>query len=665
MADWGDSILLTVAEIRAIGEYATPPGITGLSYTDTDYENVLHAGASLAFSIDADSAVEHGHDDTDLTVIQRVPGVDQTSCDAGAEVDFDALLFSFKANTGIYGPEPALDNTDWTGADGAATPDVAGQFAVTNAAGNLTLAIPSNYGALCDDIPSQNFPTGMPGCPTLTFAHKADAWRDYDGELGQDSNPYSIPAEGVYCWRGFACLKIPIIAPSACTLTVQLQCKRHSHTDNHLSDSSRQTEYEHTETDQTNTYTVNLVSGANNAYVYLQLAQERTNPDLEQVVSVKLSGFAVGSWIISEPLLTADPVASKSSVKVFEGPEYRHGGFSAINSPDHVYSLMDTTEQNSGHANLQEWTVRLFDYVEGAVSHDDLTTAYSLASMAGILNTVCDAWDCSVNDTALDAATLDEDDSRLTSLWGFDVCYPDCDVTGFANRADRPLLQPVDTNLNCSIRCASWSIVPGIVCAIRTDKVVGGAAHGLAYESLRKLARSVSGKLQIWRKANGAPSTAWVEHGDPLDIDAFGMWHTDSLQEFNPADELRWDYGLSLAGQATVAHTLNAAPLREYNDHSLIAPGSGFVHMFSHPAGLVPWTVAIKGGEIIIFETTAADTTISTPATVDASGNYDQAFGWTDGSAFYVDAHNTVTGEIDRFVSRDHGITWTAAVQVT
>lgn len=557
---WGDSILLTVDQIRGIGKYSTPPGVTGLSYTDSDYSHVLHSGASLSFTMDEDSAVAHGHDSGDLEILLRVPGVDQTTCDLDAEVDFDALLFSFNANTGIYGPEPALDNTDWTGADGAATPNLAGQFAVTNAAGNLTLTIPSNYGDLCDDIPNQNFPTGMPGCPTLTFAHKADAWRDYDGELGQDSNPYSIPAEGVYCWRGFACLKIPITAPGACTLTVQLQCKRHSHTDNHLSDSSRQTQYEHAETDQTNTYTVNLVAGANNAYVYLQLAQERTNPDLEQVVSVKLSGFAVGDWIIDEPLLTADPIASQSRVKVFEGPEYRHGGFSAINSPDHVYSLMDTTEQNNGHANLQEWTVRLFDYVVGATSGKDLTTAFSLASMAGILHNVCDAWECSVNQDALDAATLDEDSNRLTSCWSFNVCHPDCVTVGLANRTHRPLLQDVSGSLNCSLRCRTWSRATGIVYAVRTDAVIGGAVQGLSRDGYT-LVRDQQDALKVWRRKSGED---WATYQTGIDVDAFGMFHTWDLQEFDPADGERWEYGISPAGAEGPTALLGNAYLREY-----------------------------------------------------------------------------------------------------
>jgi hypothetical protein len=666
MADWGDSILLTVEEVRSIGEYATPPSISGLDYTDTDYQSALHAGGSLAFTIDPDSARAHGHDPNDLTIILRVPGIDQYSCDAQAVFGFDGLLFAFAGEVGIYGPEPALTHDDWVGASGATSPSAGGAFAVSAEGATLTLTLPCNYGTLCDDIPNQNLPTGMSGCPQVTYYHRADVWRSYDGQLGQDGNPYSIPPEARWCWRGYPCLKLPLTAPAAGLLTVTLECKRHTHTDNHKSDSTRQEDYEHDEVAQTNTYTVWVPAGTHDCYVYLDLAQERRDPDLEQVVSVQLSGMQLGAWSLGEPTLAVDPIHSKAVLKVFEGPEYRHGGFSAVNSPDRVYALMDTTENNNAHANIMEWVVRMFDYREG-VGEDpaDLTVAWSLDSIATILHNVCEAWECSVDDDALDAATLDDEDNRLTTCWAFDVCHPDCHLVG-DDRQDRPLLQAVDEALNVSIRCRTWTIAPGIVYAVRSDLVVGGAAHGMGYSGLRTPARDQTARVQIWRKADGTPATSWVEHGAALDIDEFALWHSAHLQEYNPADDLRWDYGVSLAGEDEPSHTLGKAPLREYNDHALLAPGEGGIHMFTHPAGLVPWTVLARPGtDIIIYETTSADTTISTPVVVDGSGNYSSAFGWTDGSVFYIDAYNDVTGQVDRFVSRSHAATWSGPTQVT
>ena len=56
--DPGTTIYPTVAEIRAIGQYSTPPGVTGLDYEDTDYEHQLWT-PPLSFAINAASARAH------------------------------------------------------------------------------------------------------------------------------------------------------------------------------------------------------------------------------------------------------------------------------------------------------------------------------------------------------------------------------------------------------------------------------------------------------------------------------------------------------------------------------------------------------------------------------------------------------------------------------
>jgi hypothetical protein len=56
--DPGDTLYPTVDEIRAIGQYSTPPGVTGLPYIDTDYEHQLWT-PPLSFAINAASARAH------------------------------------------------------------------------------------------------------------------------------------------------------------------------------------------------------------------------------------------------------------------------------------------------------------------------------------------------------------------------------------------------------------------------------------------------------------------------------------------------------------------------------------------------------------------------------------------------------------------------------
>jgi hypothetical protein len=561
MADWGDSILLTVEEIRALGQYATPPSITGLDYTDTDYQHLLHAGGALSFSLDEGSAEDEGHDPEDLRIILRVPGIDQETCDLDAEVDWPGLNFAHAERVGIYGPEPALAHDDWVGSSGATSPTSAGEFTVSGASAALTLAIPSGYGSRLDAIPAQNFPTGMPGLPEMGYYHRADVWREYDGELGQDGNPYSVPAEGVYCWRGFSYLEVPLSGCNGQAMTLSITARQHSITDNHLSDSTRQEDAEHSYSEIVRT--VRAVAGSTSVVFPLALADQESDPDYEEVTEIVLSGFATGDLVIGEPELTADETAGTVLVKVFEGKDYQEGGFSAVVSPSHKYALMDDAEGNGGHDTQAEKTVRLFDYIEGATTGADLTTAYSLASMAGILHNVCDAWECTVNQTALDAATLDEDDSRLSNCWGFDACHPDCVTVDADDRTYRPLIQGAPGTLNCSLRCGTWNIVGGVLCAVRTDMVAGGAAHGLA-RSGSSLVRSQTGALTVWRRKNGGEDADWEEFQTGIDIDAYGMWHSGSLQEFNPDDDLRWEYGISPAGAQGPTGVLGNAYLREY-----------------------------------------------------------------------------------------------------
>lgn len=562
MADWGDSILLTVEEIRALGQYATPPSITGLDYTDTDYQHLLHAGGALSFSLDEGSAEDEGHDPEDLRIILRVPGIDQETCDLDAEVDWPGLNFAHAERVGIYGPEPALAHDDWVGSSGATSPTSAGEFTVSGASAALTLAIPSGYGSRLDEIPAQNFPTGMPGLPEMGYYHRADVWREYDGELGQDGNPYSVPAEGVYCWRGFSYLEVPLSGCNGQAMTLSITARQHSITDNHLSDSTRQEDAEHSYSEIVRT--VRAVAGSTSVVFPLALTDQESDPDYEEVTEIVLSGFATGDLVIGEPELTADETAGTVLVKVFEGKEYQEGGFSAVVSPSHKFALMDDAEGNSGHDTQTEKTVRLFDYVEGAISGDDLTTAFSLASMAGILHNVCDAWECTVNQTALDGATLDEDDSRLSTCWGFDACHPDCVTVDADDRTYRPLIQGAPGTLNCSLRCGTWNIVGGVLNAVRTDMVVGGAAHGLVRNG-NELRRSIVDALTIWRRENNGGDGDWEKHQTGIDVDAYGMWHSGNLQEFNPADDLRWQYGISRAGASKPFVLLGGAYLREYS----------------------------------------------------------------------------------------------------
>jgi hypothetical protein len=143
-------------------------------------------------------------------------------------------------------------------------------------------------------------------------------------------------------------------------------------------------------------------------------ADKTYNIDVEQIERIEISGWAVGACRIVEPELDADPVASKIWVKAFEGPSegYRHGGLSAENSPSYAWQLLDIRESNQGHANVREWTVRFFEYLESENYEIDLTTAHGLQNYASILHNVSDAWVSALAQDALDAAAKDAHAAR-------------------------------------------------------------------------------------------------------------------------------------------------------------------------------------------------------------------------------------------------------------
>jgi len=532
----GDKVYPTVKQLRDLGSYIDPPTVTGLDYRDPDDSYRLLTSNVLSFGLTEES-VEHyvatyGHETDDLTIELRVPGLDATTCDANPDWD-GGINISHPTARGVYGPEPALDHTDWSGSGGVSSPNAGGDFTVTGN-GSLTLTFPSNYGSRLDAVPDENFPDGMPGIPDIAFYHRADKWREYDGEADQSGGTWSEPAEARYCGRGWPCLRLPFPEGADSTLTVTLTYLTHSYTDNHHTDSTRQTECVHTSQQHTATYSVDYRSADGEVYVYLAAPEEGGEPDLEQVTQIAISGFVNGTWRLEEPGWALDPsedITTHTVVKAFEGPDYRDGGLSAaVDSVCHT-ALMDTTEDNGGHDNVHETsTVRTFDYRVGATSGLDFTVAYSLGQQASRINSVCDAWDASLNSALLDTKTLDEESARLTNGYAFDICAP--------LDAGTPLLQSADSgSLNVALRCGSWQIVRGIKYKLWPDKIIGGALHGQLVSGAT-LRRTTDGP-----NVDRYTGSAW-ETVEQITSNAAGYWKSGNLEvtrTYTPSQAF-WQY---------------------------------------------------------------------------------------------------------------------------
>ena len=193
----GETVYPTVAQLRTVGTWTQTSGlVTGMDFRDANDQYGLLTGGARSFSITEASARENELDDTDLSIVLRVPPITATGCDE--DTDWPGVAIHRRDNVGVYGPAPASSHTDWTGSGSVATADAAGAFAVTGS-GALTLTVPSGYQTRLDDVPSGAAPAGP---PTIYMFHKADVWT---GE----------PDEGAYDWRGWQQLELPITAPGS------------------------------------------------------------------------------------------------------------------------------------------------------------------------------------------------------------------------------------------------------------------------------------------------------------------------------------------------------------------------------------------------------------------------------------------------------------------
>jgi len=458
----------------------------------------------------------YGHESNDTTLELRVPGIEKTTC--YADTDYNSMLNLSKISlAGVYGPsgDKAHSHDDWVATGNITNPSAAGDFTVTGD-GEIYLDLASNYESRLAAIPDQDFPSGMPGCPDMTFYHRAGLWRSYDGATTPSLKVWSEPAEATYCARGFPCLRLKLSGGAACTLTVTITAKTFSHNDNHYTDSTRQEDYTYSSSVASHVYTVSYDPSDTYTYVYLSAPSDGFDPDLEVVTRIAISGFANGDWTIDEPYWADDPNSSVSpKLKAFEGAvdDYSDGGLSAVIGSVFRAAMCDTGEDNNGHDNtIEKLTVRNFDYRVGRVSGIDVSAAYTLSQAATRITNICDAYSASVNNTVFDTATLDEDDSRLSNLWCFNICY-ELD-------ASLPLVQDIDGSANVSIRCGAWEIASGIKYAIRPDKVIDGKIHGVLKDT--PLGRNT---------ANGDISKhdgSWQFIETPTTNDA-GYWQSSSL----------------------------------------------------------------------------------------------------------------------------------------
>lgn len=506
----GSTVYPTVAQIRAIGTWVQSSGlITGMTLRESEDQYDLRTGPNLTFLITSTSLKEQHMVPTDTEIVLRVPPINKSTCHANP--DWAGVDISHRDNVGVYGPSAALAHDDWTGSGSVGTANGAGAFTVTGT-GKLELTIPTNYEWQLGKVATGSAAAAP---PIIYMTRRADHW--------YTSMAVPVP-EGVYCWLGWERLHIPITCPVASdTLTATAYFRTYTFTDNHLSDSSRPSTFAYVATDRSAIYTIPVVTGAQSAPVTLVAPNTLAYPFFERVESLELRGFDSGNWVIGEPeLVLVSGMATHARIKTFEGYEYQDGGMSV--HADASYEYYDANESNAGHANFAELTMRYFDYVQGAGTGLDLTTARQLDSWCNLANVIGDAFDVSVDTAAFSAALIDSasPSTQLSPAWGFDLCHP------YSASPPTPLEQGVDDGAgNCGIRATTWAMVVGTKYKVMTDAIRGGRYHGRALTAASQLDPSQGG-IQMFQKL---PGGSWTPFGSQLTADEHGHWDSGDLPE--------------------------------------------------------------------------------------------------------------------------------------
>ena len=618
MASSGDKVYPTPAQLRSVGKWVQVEGlVAGLDYDEGYDANELVTSSTIALSITEESAQEVGHAVEDLSIELQVPTVN-SDLFGTVHHTFAGLNIAHRVDVSIYGPHPALTHADWVGAGGASTPNANGEFTViASGTPTLTLTIPNNFEQIQADAPLEDFPVGGPVVPLSYWYHKADIWADSYGAAKPSGPAWDATWEGVYCWRGWPWLAMRLQVPEESQLRLYLSGYRlASVTDNHyagvdwVTGENRQNGFSCTWASWQSfclphiiTYDDNgnpaltqsdAVPKSDDVTVYwrVPLTSEGVDIDPEVVTTVVLTGMADGAWqFLDDPKLVLDPTAETHCViKVFEaaakdgdehhtGVGYRKGGISAVADQAHWRALY---WGDSDNANIAEDCGGIFDRLISANWEIDYTTAWTLAQFCNLITNCSDAWNAVIRTEEYDAALKDADDNEIP-VWAFDIR----EAQDPAPTA--PLEQDVDAGTaTVAIRCGSWTVAPGVVCPIVTDKVIGGRIHGVAYDEEYALQRSTAQVATVLRRGS-ANEWEFYEHDDSDDA---ARWRTRSLQEFIPVEldpgddpvetQTPYSWGVAETGGSTPEWTFSRAPHREYLRLSVpyVQPGTGigFLH---------------------------------------------------------------------------------------
>jgi hypothetical protein len=312
------------------------------------------------------------------------------------------------------------------------------------------------------------------------------------------------------------------------------------HSDPHVSDSTRQTDYEYSLGPlHTRTFIKQVPRDAALATdVCFDLGPCQP---MFIVKALRLKFGAIGAWIIGQPMLkldTGDTLAEREAVsphcyvKEFEHYRYAQGGISAV--VDGVISgSMEWPDHNHGNT-IERKTGGHFDNVVGATSGIDLTSAASLGTYAGWMQKSSDAWNAMVNSGPELAATSDGTNT-LKTLSAYDLLPVNC-------------LTADSAGMDVAIRVGTFTAAPGIHYTFHAEKITGGAAHGCLFVDA---GREASAFADLLRRI---PGEDWAIIEEGLNTDGHGYWATGDMRVYAFDEDgvgVLYDYALERNGLIT------------------------------------------------------------------------------------------------------------------
>ena len=447
-----------------------------------------------------------------------------------------------QSTCGIYGTAHA--HTDWVASGSSVAPDAGGAFTIAAPGDALTLTIASNYAdRLQTQVPAETAPEGVPGA---YIKRRADVFAA------------SEDPEGVYCWLGWRYLYVTFTAPSATTVTLTLTYRGPgTYNDNHLSDSTRQTEFTYTPgTQTTHTVEVTVPSGAQAACFDL-----RPDVALHQVETIELAFGAAGAWTLAEPTIKLDDgdlqqqrsaVTSHTDLKVFEHYAYAEGGFSATVDGQHV-DCIEWPDHES--ANTIERTGGNFSKIIGAESGIDSTGAWPLSTALVYVRDCCDAWQTSYNTTADAAAFVDEDDERLITPSVTDL---------------RTVVSADEGALDVAVRVGEWTCATGLVYDWYVEHFTEGQAQGWMEDPDGTVVRDGGDNFNLYRREYEDEGDPWA-NVEALTSGAHGMWRSDSHEVvlvYDGDTATLYEYGVTGDGEVV---SLGRFAAREWAHEDVVA----------------------------------------------------------------------------------------------